>query len=155
MQRRTREAQEAVLIAVEHGQSRAGAAAAAGIARSTFYTWVESSEKFRDELLAAEGKFERAMTARIVMAAAAGSPRWAAWMLLHRARMFGWAPPTQSLELSGGLELTGTAAMVARLERLDDDEIEEELARLRSSKARQARRGLPPRPEDLAEEGEE
>ena len=46
--------QEAILLSLEAGSSRASACGAAGVGRSTFYEWMEKDEGFREAVQAVE-----------------------------------------------------------------------------------------------------
>ena len=46
--------QEAILLSLEAGSSRASACGAAGVGRSTFYEWMEKDERFREAVQAVE-----------------------------------------------------------------------------------------------------
>jgi hypothetical protein len=143
MRTSTREAQARVLAAIEAGQSRQGAADAAGVSSRTFYRWLES-ERFRDAVAQAEGRDEGRLRERLERAGRRGSWRADLAMLERRHRRYGWRPEL-GVEVSGELEITPGMRRARELETLDDEELEEELARLRQSEARRANRGaLPP-----------
>ena len=101
-----------VLEAIGSGLSRMGAAADAGVARSTMYRWIDESPAFRRKLEEAEGRFERRVVNRMTAASNRGS--WGAMAWLAERRLPDRFRAKQEIELSGSLGLDDADVRLAR-----------------------------------------
>lgn len=136
MKRETREKQGLVLEAVASGMSRMGAAADAGIARSTMYRWIDAEPAFRKRLADAEGRFERRVVR--VMDGAANRGSWAAMAWLAERRLPDRFKTRTALELSGSVGVEDRhVRMVAEIERLTDEELDARIRGEFSSRLRE------------------
>lgn len=105
------------------GQSRTGAANAAGVSRDTFYEWMKSDPAFFDAVTLAEGAAERFYVGRLARSARGGSVQ-AQTFWLERRRPRDWREkvqldvmPTDEDELADLGEAELDARSVALLER--------------------------------------
>jgi hypothetical protein len=128
MSKRKAEKQALVIEAIGSGMSRMGAAADAGIARSTLYQWIDGEPAFRDKLDQAEARFEKRTVRTMEQAANRGSWKAAAW--LAERRLPDRFRAKTEIELSGSVGGDGRYARLgAELEALSDTEL---TARIRS-----------------------
>jgi hypothetical protein len=120
--KRTIERQRLVCEAIAAGLSRQGAAADAGIARSTLYEWLDGDPAFRQELDAAEARYERRVVRRMEQAANRGS--WAAEAWLAERRLPDRFRAKTEIELSGALSIDDPDIRIAReLAAMSDEEL--------------------------------
>lgn len=128
----TPEVQERICTLIKVGNTVEVAVDAAGIAESTFYTWMERGTRngknyakyraFRDEVHRARAEAEATLVARIAKAAQNGSWSAAAWLLERRAPDR-WGSATE--RNSDGNQQEQTEAL----------QVEDELAAIRKRKA--------------------
>ncbi len=127
--------QEAILLSLEAGSSRASACGAAGVGRSTFYEWMEKDEGFREAVEAVEQALIDTVESVALSCAmkAEDDPR-------YQRTMLAW------LEAKGGWNRSGLFKFID-LDHLSDEElgavangesIEAVLARTRTGRAEAA-----------------
>ena len=137
------------------GNTRRTAARYAAVAESTFFDWLRRYPEFSQAVEGAEAIAEMQAVSQIRLAARNGDARMALeWLRHHPGTRADWHPAAE-LDVRG-VGPGGASAMLSRLESLDDDDLEQELHRLRVAKARRVARGAPPRVGDGEEavEGE-
>jgi hypothetical protein len=79
------EVRKAILAAIEEGQPKRYAAAAAGVGHSAFYAWCKEDTDFAAEVAEAEAIGQKRLIEVARKAALVDQDaHWAAWMLVHR-----------------------------------------------------------------------